>query len=166
MAKWGNKGFLISPEKIVPILSMSTGFARKSDENEDTSGTPTTNTRGMELQEIELETRYLLATGTDPRAQIEDWKKQFGLRFPLHINGQQFGPDLMELDSVDFSNFTFDNRGRLLQVDAAIKLVEYVPPTTTVSSKQGETAEASNAGAMSAGASSDDKAARKTTTAR
>ena len=166
MAKWGNKGFLINPDKIVPILSMSTGFARKDDENEDTSGTPTTNTRGMELQEISLETRYLAATGTDPRAQIEDWKKQFGLRFPLYINGKQFGPDLLELDAVDFSNFLFDNQGRFLQVDAAITLVEYVPPTTTVSSKQGETAEASNEGALAAGASSDDKEAKKTTTAR
>ena len=166
LAKWGNKGFLVNPSQIVPLRGLSTGFSRKADENNDTSGTPTTNTRGLELQTIQLETRYVAGLGIDPRGQIEDWKKQFGQRWPLYINGQQFGPDLLELDSVEFSDIVVDNAGRFLQVDATITLVEYVPPTTTVSSKQGTAATASNAGAMAATASSDEKAAKKTTTTR
>lgn len=169
MAKWGNKGFRINSNQLVPLMALKTGFARKSDTNNDTSGQPTTNTRGLELQTITLETTYLAGAGVDPRGQIEDWKKQFGQRWPLLINGQQFGPDLMELESVDFPNITTDNLGRFLRVDASITLVEYVPPTTTVSSKQmnqNETVTSSNTGALSTGPSSVDKANKKPTVSR
>lgn len=134
-AKWGNKGFLVDTAKIVPLIGLSTGFSRKADTNNDTSGTPTTNTRGLELQTINLSTTYLAAAGIDVRAQIDDWKKQFGQRYPLEINGKQFGPKLLELDSVGFSDIQLDNRGRFLSAECSITLVEYVPPTTTVSSK-------------------------------
>lgn len=158
-AKWGNKGFLVSPSKIGPLTALSTAFKRKTGDSDDTSGQPTTNTRGIELQEITLETTYLAAAGLDPRAQIEDWKAQFGLRFPLYINGQKFGPDLMELEDVSFSNIVLDNAGRFLRVDATIHLVEYVPPTTTVSEKKQTQAGTSgtNAGALAASPSTTDR---------
>lgn len=161
-AKWGNKGFLVSPDKIVPMLKLSTGFARKADTNNDTSGQPTTNTRGIELQEIRLETRYLASAGVDPRGQIEDWKAQFGKQYPLYINGKQFGPDLLELDSVDITDIKLDNLGNFLMVDMTVTLLEYIPPTTKVSEKKGATSSTSTkAGAMAAGPSSAEKAAKK-----
>ena len=176
-ASWGNKGFIISPSKIVPLLDLTTGFARKSDTNNDTSGQPTTNTRGLDLQTMQLDTRYVAAAGVDPRGQIDEWKAQFGKRYPLLINGKQFGPDLMELDSVDVSNIQMDNRGRFLSVDISITLVEYVPPTTTVSSKKAASSSTSSsstsssrakssgtkAGALAATASSTDKQTKKLT---
>lgn len=176
-AQWGNKGFIVDPKKIVPILGLSTGFARKSDTNEDTSGQPTTNTRGMELQTITLETTYLAGVGVDPRGQVEEWRAQFGKRYPLYINGERFGPKLLELDSVDVTNVVLDNVGRFLRVDMTINLVEYVPPTTTVTSKASTTSAGSSssstssssgtkAGALAATASSDDKAAKKPTVTR
>ena len=174
LARWGNKGFLINPNRIVPLLDITTGFARKTDTNNDTSGTPTTNTRGMELQKITLQTRYLAAAGNDPRGQIEEWKAQFGKRYPLYINEKQFGPDLLELESVDFENIELDNRGRFLAVDATVTLVEYVPPTTTVSQKNTTTASTATAasaakttgtksGAIKATASSVEKETKKKT---
>lgn len=166
-ASWGNKGFLVSPNKIVPLLNLTTGFSRKSDTNNDTSGQPTTNTRGLELQTIKLETRYVASLGVDPRGQIDEWKAQFGKRYPLYINGRKFGPDLLELDSVDVSNIQMDNRGRFLSVDISITLVEYVPPTTTVTQKNSTTASTgTNSGAMAATASSTDKTTKKTTIVR
>lgn len=135
-AKWGNKGFLVDPTKIVPLTGLSTGFSRKADTNNDTSGTPPTNTRGLELQTIQLQTTYLAAAGIDVRAQIDDWKKQFGLQFPLEINGKQFGPKLLELESVSFPNIEVDNAGRFLRMECDITLVEYVPPATKVSTKK------------------------------
>lgn len=167
-AKWGNKGFIVSPDKIVPLSALSTGFSRKSDTNNDTSGQPTTNTRGLELQAVRLSTTYLAGAGVDPRAQIEEWRQQFGKRYPLLINGKQFGPDLMELADIQFPNIVTDNLGRFLQVDADITLEEYVPPTTTVSEKNATTtgSTGSKSGAMAATASSTDKAAKKTTITR
>ena len=167
LAKWGNKGFLVSPSKIVPLLSLSTGFARKSDTNNDTSGQPTTNTRGIELQSIQLNTRYVAGMGVDPRGQIEEWKQQFGKHYPLTINGQQFGPDLLELVSVDVSNIILDNTGRFISVDIAVTLEEYIPPETTVTEKKADSGGSSSSSggsksqAMSAGPSSTEKAAKK-----
>lgn len=135
IAKWGNKGFIVSPSKIVPLLGLSTSYKRKSDTNNDTSGTPTTNTRGMELQEVTLETTYLAGAGVDPRAQLEDWRKQFGQRYPLYINGKQFGADLFELDSVDVGEIITDDVGNFIKVDMSITLVEYSPTSATASSK-------------------------------
>lgn len=134
LAKWGNKGFLVTPNKLVPLLSLSTGFSRKSDTANDTSGTPTTNTQGMELQQIKLETRYVAGLGVDPRGQIEEWRNQFGLRYPLYINGKQFGPNLLELVSVDVSNILMDNKGNFLSVDISVTLEEYDPATVTTTS--------------------------------
>lgn len=162
MAKWGNKGFRINANQIAPIMGLSTSLARKSD-TDDTSG-QTTNTRGMELQSIKLETTYLAGAGVDPRGQITDWQNQFGQRHPLIINGQQFGPPLLELESVDFSNIVLSNTGKFLRVDASITLVEYVPTTKNVSSKS--TSSGKNAAALSAGPSSNDKASKKTTVSR
>ena len=62
LAKWGPKTFEISPNKIVPLLSLSTSFSRKEDENNDTSGKASTNTRGMELQPISFDTQYSYST--------------------------------------------------------------------------------------------------------
>ena len=165
-AQWGNKAFVISPSKIVPLLKLSTGFAKKETDSEDTSGQPTTNTRGIDLQSITLETRYLAGTGSDPRGQIEDWKAQFGKRYPLYIAGRRFGPKLMELENVQFSNIVVDNSGRFIQVDASISLKEYVPPTITLAEKKGQ--EAGDAGttdgAMGATPSETDRERLKITT--
>ena len=167
MARWGNKGFIVNPSIVVPLEGFSTSFKRKSDTNEDTSGQPSTNTRGMELQPIHLETTYLAGAGVDPLGQIEDWKKQFDVKAPLLLNGKQFGPALLQLDSVSFDNFKFDGVGRIIQVDASIDLTEYVAPTTKVSEKTATTATSSTkSGALSAGPTSAEKAAKKTTTAR
>ena len=35
-AKWGPKGFLVSPSKIVPLMNLSTSFSVKADSGDDT----------------------------------------------------------------------------------------------------------------------------------
>ena len=166
IASWGPKTFEIGPGKVVPLLDLSTGYSAKSETNEDTSGQPTTNTTGLELQQISLSTQYMIATGSDPIGEVEDWRNYVGERYPLYISGRQFGPKLMELKSVNFSDFQFDNSGTLLSVSAAISLTEYVPQTTTVSEKKETEQTESNEAAMSAGPSADEKANKKTTPAR
>lgn len=135
MAQWGSKGFLVSPGKIVPLSTISTAYVLKSESNNDTSGTPPTNTRGLELEEITLETTYLAAAGVDPRGQVEEWKSLIGDTNPLYIQGKRFGPKLLQLKQVSVKNVLLDNAGRFLSVDLSISLQEYTPPSTKVSSK-------------------------------
>ena len=163
-AKWGNQGFVIEPTKIIPLTGFSTSYTRKSDTNEDTSGTQTSNTRGMELQPINLETTYFAGAGVDPRKKIEEWKKEFGNKYPLYLNGKQFGPKLLELQSVNFDKFKFDNAGRIIQVSVSIKLIEYqaqaVAKSSTTYSSSGSSS-GSYSGAMAAKPSSTDKSSKK-----
>ena len=171
MAQWGSKGFLVSPGKIVPLSTISTAYVLKSESNNDTSGTPPTNTRGLELEEITLETTYLTAAGVDPRGQVEEWKSLIGDTNPLYIQGKRFGPKLLQLKQVSVQNVLLDNAGRFLSVDLSISLQEYTPPSTKVSSKRFASASksvgssggssTSKSAAMSAKPSTDDKAAKK-----
>ena len=171
MAQWGSKGFLVSPGKIVPLSTISTAYVLKSESNNDTSGTPPTNTRGLELEEIKLETTYLTAAGVDPRGQVEEWKSLIGDTNPLYIQGKRFGPKLLQLKQVSVQNVLLDNAGRFLSVDLSISLQEYTPPSTKVSSKPFASASksvgssggssTSKSAARSAKPSTDDKAAKK-----
>lgn len=172
-AKWGSKGFIVGPGKVVPLSNLSTAFELKSESNNDTSGTPPTNTRGLELQTISLETTYLAAAGVDPRGQIEEWQSLIGEKNALYIQGKRFGPKLMQLTRVDVSNVVLGNNGEFLSADVGITLVEYTPPNTAVSTKKSSSAASTStesaasastgtkAGALAAKPSTDDKAAKK-----
>ena len=145
-AKWGPKGFIVSPTKIVPLLNLSTSFSMKSDTGNDTSGTAATNQRGRELQTVSLSTLYVRAAGVDPRGQIAEWEALVGQSHPLYIGGQRFGPAKLTLKSVDVSDILLTNSGRFLQAAIALTFEEYSDQTTT---KSTATAGASNSSASS-----------------
>lgn len=129
-ARWGPKGFIVSSSKVVPLEDFKTSFALKSDTNSDTSGTPPTNTRGMELQTLELSTRYLRALGTDPIGQIAEWKAQVGKSYPFILGGKQFGPKFT-LKSFDVSDTMFTPAGVMIGCTISLKFEEYSTATTT-----------------------------------
>lgn len=171
-AKWKSKGFLISPNKVVPFENLKTSFALKTDTNSDTSGTPSTNTLGRELQEITFETMYSRALGTDPRAQIEDWNANIGGIDTLYIKGKPFGADKLQLIKVDVTETKLSATGEFLSVRLALTFKEYQSQAAAISTKPktgGTTSTATKTttnngkqlnkvAALSAKASSDDKA--------
>ena len=95
IARWGPKSFVISPQKIVPFIELSTSVALKTDSENDTSGTSPANTKGLELQQIAFSTTYFRGVGVDPRAQWEEWKALVGSTNPLYIGGELFGPQML-----------------------------------------------------------------------
>lgn len=173
-AKWGPKGFLVSPTKIVPLRDLSTSFSVKSDNGNTTSGTKTTNTRGRELQSVSLSTLYVGAAGVDPRTQIAEWESLVGQSYPLYIAGERFGPQKLMLKSVNVSDILLTNTGTFLQCAVALSFEEYENVSTTkakttkTSTKTSSTASsASNSKAaevyyaLNTTASASDKAAKK-----
>lgn len=174
LAKWGPKGFIISPNKIVPINDFSTTVALKADSENDTSGTNPTNTRGLEPQSIMLSTTYLRAAGVDPRGQFEEWSSLVGAAHPLLIEGKRFGPPKMQLVQVDVSAVEFTSTGAWLKADVSITLTELPDKSATVRSNAAsasatkaasvyEATVAAKKQALSASASKTDKAAKKPT---
>ena len=139
--EWGPMSIEVSPERIVPLHKLSTGYARKAETNEDTSGTPATNTRGMELQEIHFETSYIAAAGVNPRDALVQWRSLFGQEHYLYIGGQVLGAGPMALDKVDVSDIKLSPTGQFMQLDLAITLMESsaqdVPPPAAKTSSGG-----------------------------
>lgn len=158
-AKWGNKGFIISPSKVVALENLSTEFKLKTNSENDTSGTPTTNTRGRELQTISFETKYLAAAGVDPRGQIAEWNAELGKTYPLYIGGKRFGPPQMMLTGVDVSDIQLTAKGEMISVSISVTLQEYDESNSSALVQDGNTS--SNEAAMSATASPVDRASKK-----
>lgn len=146
-ARWGPKGFIISSNKIVGIEDLKTSFSMKDDVNEDTSGTPPTNTKGVQLQPVSLTTRYLRAAGTDPRGQIEEWRRQVGKAYPLYLGGRLFGPPKLQLKKVDVSEIMLTNAGEMLACTVALSWEEYSPTSTTNASASAKKASGSGTSA-------------------
>ncbi len=169
-ALWGPKGFIVSPSKIVPFLNLSTSFAVKAENGNDTSGTKTTNTKGRELQKVSLSTVYVRGAGVDPRGQIAEWQAQVGKSYPLYIEGQRFGPQKLMLKSVEVSDVLTSNTGKFLQVKIALQFEEYTNnnnKSTTASDSKAATVfnntVKAKSSAINATATAQDKAAKKPT---
>lgn len=135
MVQWGPKGFLVSADKIVPFADLSTAFTLNSEYREDTSGNDPIYVRGRAPQSISFTTSYYAAAGVDPRNQMRQWYDLIGMTYPLYIGGVQFGPPLLQLQSVDLSEFIQDMTGRILGVHMTITLAEYTGDAKTISQK-------------------------------
>lgn len=163
-ARWGPKGFVISASKIVGIEDLKTAYALKTDTNEDTSGTPPTNTKGRELQTVSFSTTYLRAAGTDPRGQLKEWYAQVGNAYPLYLGEKIFGPPKLQLQTVDVSDVKLDNAGNMLACKVSLTFKEYSDSSTSnaaTSSKTAYTTEELKQLAAETTATKADKAAKK-----
>lgn len=163
-ARWRNKGFIISPYKVVALENLKTSFGLDTQNNMDTSGTPSTNTLGRKLQEITLETTYARALGTNPRAQLDEWDANVGGYDTLYIQGKPFGADKMQLINVDVSDIKLTAAGEFLSVRVALTFREYQPQAAAISTKKptGKATDQSQSKstAMNAKPTADDKALR------
>lgn len=166
MVKWGPKGFLVSPEKIVPFTDLGTSHSLKSDYQVDTSGPEPVNVRGREPQTITFKTKYLSAAGVDPKGQMHQWYDLIGMTYPMYIGGKQFGPPLLQLEKANYDNFLYAPNGYIIGVEVALTFNEYVGPERVISQKTfdawlGKTDERHEA--LNAGPSKDEKNAIKVT---
>lgn len=123
-AKWGPKGFKEGPDIVVPFRNLRTSFALKEGNNHDTSGTEPTNTTGRQVQTVTFETTYAKYLGTDPKDQMHQWYDLMEDVWPFYIGGEQFGPPLLQLQSVDWKNYQITSN-EMLAVDATITLREW-----------------------------------------
>ena len=160
-ALWGPKGFIVSPNKIVPLNGLTTSFAVKADNGNDADNKATTNVKGRELQTVSLSTRYVRGAGVDPRGQIAEWEAQVGKAYPLYIEGQRFGPQKLMLKSVNASDILLTNKGKFLQVAVALEFEEYTNNSNATTKSL--TSAASKSAALNATASAMDREALKPT---
>jgi hypothetical protein len=139
LARWGSKGFLVSPEKIVTFDGLSTSVELKDDSQDDTSGKAPTNTTGKKKQIINLSITYVRAAGVDPRGQFEEWRLLVGKFYGLYIEGKRFGPLYLQLKKVDLSGVRLANDGTFLMATVAVSFEEYVTQTSATTGATGTT---------------------------
>lgn len=135
MAKWNKKSFSVTTKKLEGITDFQTTYAMKSDSNEDTSGTTTTNTRGRAAEEPAFTVRYMAATGSKPRAELDSWRDLVGVKDYLYIGGTKYGKNKFELMSAAVSSVLFDSKGNMIQAHVNLKFKEDMPVTKKATSK-------------------------------
>lgn len=162
IARWGPKGFTVSPSLIVPFNGFSTSLALKADSENDTSGTAPSNTRGRELRPINFETVYVAAAGVDPRDQVSQWEAQLGNSYPLYIGEKRFGPPKMTLTNVAVSDVQFTSTGQWISCKVALTLEEYSEGKTSALTTK-STSSSSSSSSKSKSKSGSSAAAKKAT---
>lgn len=124
-AKWGPKGFLSSTSKVVPFLDLKTGYAMRQNNSIDTSSGEAEIRVARDAQRITFRTRYVRAAGVDPRDQMSQWYNLVGEKWPFYVGGIQFGPPLLQLEDVHWTNIIHAADGTIISADAEISLVEW-----------------------------------------
>ena len=124
LAKWGQKGFVVNPYKLVPFENLKTSFELKLDENDETNGTTQLNVQGRESTPVTFSTTYFASAGVDVRGQIEEWKNLIGRIDTLYINGKPFGERLL-LKKVDVTETELSNNGEFVWAKLTFTFIEY-----------------------------------------
>lgn len=173
IAYWNGMTWECGQNEISRIESLSTSFAMQTETNADKEGASPTETVGLKEIEISLSTTYRIETGTsDIKGMISTWRSMVGIAAPLIIGSEIFGPDKVQLQSVDVSNVQMRPNGLFTAVTLGFKFKEYIeePVMATVSGTRGAGAGTGGAdGALSmsgsaatVGASASDKSSKKT----
>lgn len=160
-AKWGPKGFLVSPTMVVPFMEFSTSLSVKEESKEDANGNARINIRGRELRPISFSTTYFRAMGVDPRAQAEAWEAELGKSYPLYVGGKQVGTNPMMLTAVNTSEVKFSTAGEWISCKVALTLKEYAGGNESVLLKSSSDSNAGKKAALKATPSKADKAAKR-----
>lgn len=173
MAQWLNKRWEVSDNKIMALNGVSASVKLKIENNDDKAGSPATIVKALELQNFTFDFDISIVSGTDVRSEYESWTNLIGEYAPFYLAGQLFGSDNIILTEVSLSDTIIDNFGRILKGKITVSFVEFAeeaankkPTPTEKSSKYppGITTQMEidgNSSAVSIGASTADKAAKK-----
>lgn len=158
MAYWNGMRWEVSNSQIAYLEALTTAYSIDTDTNADKEGQKPTESVGLNLIEVSFNTTYRVESGTsDIKGILEKWKSMIGIAAPLIIGNSIFGPDKMQLQSVNVSNVELSPKGVIRAATCAFKLKEFAeePAGIKKSVKSSSTA-------VSVGATSADKKSKKT----
>lgn len=153
MAKWGSKEWAVSSKKVVALEGLSFSYAQVADNNTSTEDKKPTNERGTELFPLTFTTTLHSGAGVDVRKEIESWEKLVTKVNYFYLGGKRLGPKL-QLRKVSVSDIKLDDLGRMRLATLSFEFKEYDSATSSVKV---------DTSALNVGASTDEKAQKKTT---
>jgi hypothetical protein len=113
----------VSRERVAALSGLTTDVEVK---RVDDSANGKSKITGRELQRLTLDYSVSFETGSNPRAEFEQWQKLIGKYGPLRLGGRRFGPANFQLRSVSMNDGMLDVRGRIRLATISLALVEYV----------------------------------------
>ena len=164
MASWNGKTWVVSSQRIAALNGVSSSVELDTENSDDKAGSPATKTKALKLQSMSFDFDLASAVGGDARGEFESWTSLVG----------RFGPANLQLTGVSLSDTTLDNLGRILKGKITINLTEYAEEASSKKASAGGSSKSSSAAGVSSsggvgrrlsavtvGASSSDKAAKK-----
>lgn len=140
MAYWNGMKWEVSSKQIAYLEALTTGCSIDTDTNADKEGQRPTEEVGLSLIEIAFNTTYRIETGTsDVRGMYEKWKSMVGKSAPLIIGTTIFGPDRMQLQSVNMSNVELSPKGIIRAATLSFKFKEFAEEAAGTKKKSGVT---------------------------
>ena len=173
MASWNGKTWGVSSQRIASLNGISHSVELDTENSDDKAGSPATKTKALKLQSMSFDFDLAAAVGCDVRSEYESWTALVGQYAPFYLAGRRFGPANLQLTAVSLSDTKLDNLGRILTGKITIKLTEYAEEASSKKATAGSSngGSSSPAGvstgvgprlsAITVGASSSDKAAKK-----
>lgn len=166
IAEWNGKRWETSGKKITPLEDLTTGLVLETDTNEDNEGKSPTYNKKFQLQSFSMSTLYSTNVGASPKEEIDSWYALVGEVAPLFIGGKPFGPNEIQLKSVQISAIVLDDYGRIREAKFSFQFEEYAPEKSAEKiseNKKAPAAATSKSGGTASslkpsGASSKDKA--------
>lgn len=126
MAYWNNMKWEVSSKQLAYLEGLTTAYSIDTDTNADKEGQKPTETVGLSLVEIAFNTTYRVETGTSNiRSVLDTWKSMVGVAAPLIIGNSIFGPDKMQLQSVNVSNVDLSPKGVIRAATLSFKFKEF-----------------------------------------
>lgn len=125
-ASWLDKKWTIDASGIIALGSLSLTKELDVEEEDTKDGLNPTVVKGYMPQSLTTTHKVSLATGTDPRQELESWEERLGKRAGFHIEGRRIGPAALILDAVSFSASAIGNRGEVFEAEISLTFSEDV----------------------------------------
>ena len=175
MAQWNGMTWEVSSNRIAALNSVSASVKLDTENNDDKAGSPSTNTKALELQSFSFDYDLASVAGGDVLGEFEAWTSLVGEYAPFYLAGRRFGPENLQLTEVSLGSTTLNDFGEIIKGKISISLTEYAEEASSKkssgkkkSSKKKKTSAAKSSNgvgkrlsALEVGASSTAKAAKK-----
>lgn len=162
MAYWNNMKWEVSSKQLAYLEGLTTAYSIDTDTNADKEGQKPTEQIGKSLIEIAFNTTYRVESGTsDIRGMLKEWESMIGKAAPLIIGSSIFGPDKMQLQSVNVSNVDISPKGVMRAASLSFKFKEFAEEAAGIK-KTNSSSGTSNKTALTIGVRHSDKAEKKT----
>ena len=149
-AKWNNKIFEISNNKILAISNFTISTKLKTEEKKSKSGSKKVTIKGLQPEELQVNFASGFSAGADPRQENEDFKKLTGQIDTFYLGNKKLGRGNFMLEETAMSDTLLSNTGRIYHAEHSLKFRQYVASSKKTKAKKYDATEAEIAEAKSA----------------